>query len=423
MYEALKDKKLLILGAGLTEVEIIKAAKKLGIYTITTDNHEDWTFAPAKNFSDEAWNISWSDIDALKEQCEKSLVDGVIAGFSEKRVIAANRLSLAINKPFYANNSNLSTITDKIAFKKACKECNIRVPLDYCYGDAIKFPVIVKPSDNGGSRGITICHNNEEFEIAYQKALSWSVNKRVVVEEYLIADEVMIYFTVHNGIVTLSAMCDRIMKKFGDTITQLPVGYFYSSKYYDIFEKYNFDKFKKLLSYLDIKNGLIAFQAFVIGNDIIPFDPTYRLDGTMTYHLTEFNNNISVMDMLIRYSLLGSMGNDDLIERKENPCFKRTAFEFPILLKKGMVRSIEGIEKVKEIPGVIYLYQGTSVGDQMEKEADFSQMLCRIFVSVNDIATLKTVIDTVFKLLIVLDENGDDMILYRFELDRLLSCY
>ena len=423
MYENLKDKKLLILGANRTEIEIIKAAKKMGIYTIVTDNHDDWRLAPAKNVSDEAWNISWSDVDALKKQCEKFFVDGVFAGFSEKRVIAANELSLAINKPFYANNSNLSTITDKIAFKKACKECDIRVPLDYCYGDSIKYPVIVKPADNGGSRGITICHNDEEFEMAYQKALSWSANKRVVVEEYLTADEVMIYFTVHNGIVTLSAMCDRIMKKFGDTITQLPVGYFYSSKYYNIFIKYNFEKFKKLLSVLDIKNGLIAFQAFVIDNDIIPFDPTYRLDGTMTYRLTEFNNNISVLDMLICYSLLGTMGDDNLIASKENPCFKRITFEFPILLKKGVIHCIDGIEKVKEIPGVIYLYQGKKVGDQMEKEADFSQMLCRIFVSAQDIITLKTIINTAFELLTVLDENGNDMILYRFELDRLLSCY
>lgn len=416
MFENLKGKKLLILGATSSEIEIVNAAKKFGIYTITTDNHVNWDDAPAKLFSDAAWNISWSDLDKLKIECIKEKIDGIIAGFSEKRIIAANDLSQKVKKPFYANLSNLDTITDKVEFKKVCVECGIRVPKDYSISDDIKFPVIVKPADNGGSRGISICYSKEELLIAYSEALKWSNSKNVVIEEYLTSDEVMVYFTVHNGIVTLSAMCDRIMKRFDKKITQLPVAYIYESRYLDIFKKYNLKKFENLLNKLNIKNGLIAFQSFVVGNEIIPFDPTYRLDGTMAYNFTKEINDISALDMLIHYSLTGRMTKDDnFILEKENPKFNKIGFEFPILLKKGIIAEINGIDEIKEIPNVIKVYSSKKVGCVMEKSADFSQMLCRIFICVSNYDSLQLIIKKIFEKINVKDENGNDMILYHLD--------
>ena len=79
----LKGKRLLILGAYRTEIEIINEAKKLGVYTIVTDNHTDWSLAPAKALADEAYDISWTDYDALEKICRERNVDGCLAGYSE----------------------------------------------------------------------------------------------------------------------------------------------------------------------------------------------------------------------------------------------------------------------------------------------------------------------------------------------------
>ena len=83
--------KLLILGATYNEIDIIKCARNKGIYTIVTDNNLDWSKSPAKYIADEAWNISWSDIDTLykksidnnklniayKEQTKKKLANRI----------------------------------------------------------------------------------------------------------------------------------------------------------------------------------------------------------------------------------------------------------------------------------------------------------------------------------------------------------
>ena len=76
------------MGAYKTEIEIIEAAHSMGYYVIVTDNHANYNDAPAKYVADEAWNISWLDIEKLCSACSQNNVKGVMAGFSELRVMA-----------------------------------------------------------------------------------------------------------------------------------------------------------------------------------------------------------------------------------------------------------------------------------------------------------------------------------------------
>ena len=402
-------KKLLILGATYTEIEIINAAQRMNLYVIVTDNHTDWSLAPAKYHADEAWDISWSDIETLKVKCVSNGVNGVMAGFSERRVICAQKLCEQLNLPFYAERSNLDIITDKIKFKHACIESDVKIPAEYRMGESVNFPVIVKPVDNGGGRGISVCENQKELQVAYELAMSCSDSKEVVIEDYIVADETMSYFVVSSKQIYLSAMCDRYMYYFGDGMAQLPIGYMYPSSHLNVLLKEeNIKPFKKLINNLNIDNGLIAFQSFVRGDDIIPFDPTYRLDGTMTYHITEAINNVNVLSMLINYSMTGSMSCEVL---KENPNFSSNAFQLPILLTKGVIKKIDGIEKIKSLKNVIYFFVQKQVDDEMSKLADFSQIFGRIHLVVNSYEELVKDIDNIYACIDIRDEGDNDMVI------------
>lgn len=415
MQSDVNGKKLLILGAYSSEIEIINAAKKMGVYTIVTDNHTDWRQAPAKYLADEAWDISWSDTQTLAKMCKKHNVDGCMAGFSERRIKYAKDLSTIMNFTFYADGADLDIITDKLKFKEACIKNGITVPKSYEYANDIIYPVIVKPADNGGSRGITICYNKEELNDAHEKAMLNSDSSRVLIEQYISADEVMVYYTIHNGQCTMSAMCDRIMQKFDSKITQLPIGYYYKSKYLDSFIKNSDEKFQKLIKNLDIKNGLIAFQAFAVKDDFIPFDPTYRLDGTMAYHLTEYLNGSNVLKMMIRHSLTGSMGDDKEIIETENPNMNKIGFQLPILLTQGKISRVVGIDDIKAMEDVFFIKTIKQIGDTCSSYADFSQMYCRIYMSADDENKLAEIIEKIYKTIDVLDENGKSMIIGRLD--------
>ncbi len=190
----------------------------------------------------------------------------------------------------------------------------------------------------------------------------------------------------------------------------------FPSKYLDILIKYNLEKFKRLIQYLNIKDGLIAFQCLVKDNDIIPFDPTYRIDGSLVYHFIENQNSSNAVEMLIRKSITGSMGNDEEISKKETPYFKNPCVEIPILLKKGTITKIVGLEEIKNMEDVIHVYEKYNIGKTFTKEADFSQISFRILLSAKDDKKLQEDIDKIYSVLKVYDENGNNMVsenLYR----------
>ena len=411
MYVALEGQKLLILGAYSTEIEIINAAKELGVYTIVTDNHDNWDDAPAKKEADEAWNISWSDIDFLAKKCKEENVNGILAGFSERRISYAKQLCEVLHKPFYADGSKLDVIIRKEKFKKACVESGITVPKCYDLAEKIEFPVIVKPSDNAGSRGISVCSNKEELQVAYERALLVSDKKNVLIEEYLDADEIVIYFDVYDGDIKLSALCDRCMKKFVHGKVQLPVLYYYKSKHYELFVENFYNKFKLLITSLGIRNGLIGIQCLVKDNDIIPYDPTYRLDGSVSFHLTDKINNINALKMLIHYSLTGQMEIQKGDKDKENSVFDEYAATVIILLGKGVISDIRGLDKIKKCHEVVHISQKKDKGDKLLEAADFSQIFCRILICAKEFKDLKETVQFIDSELCVYDENGNDMII------------
>lgn len=399
-------KRLLILGANRIEIDIVHTARDMGIETFVTDNHTDWSLAPAKKEADHGWDISWADEDKLAEKCREHHIDGILAGFSEARIIAARRLADRLGKPFYATIEQIEVMSNKSIFKSKCKQNNISVPRAYESDiEHINFPVIVKPVDNGGSRGISICHNFIELQEAVKKAKEVSQTNDCIIEEYLLGDEVMIYYTIADGEVFLSAMCDRYMERFHINITQLPVGYYFPSKHLDAYEKDHNQMMIKFIKELKIQNGLLAFQAFFVDHRFFPFDPTYRLDGTKEYHFTEIMSNTNVLRMLINHSLTNSMGNLDYLRSHENPRFSQPCFELPILLKNGIITSIINMDFVRGIKEVVYIDIKHEIGDRLIEIAHFNQMLCRIHIVASSNEELIDVISAIQDKLIVYDEN------------------
>ena len=120
--------------------------------------------------------------------------------------------------------------------------------------------------------------------------------------------------------------------------------------------------------------------------------------------------------MLIRKSITGSMGNDEEISKKETPYFKNPCVEITILLKKGTITKIVGLEEIKNMEDVIHIFQIYSEGKTFDKEVSFSQISFRILLSGKNDKELQEDIDKIYSILKVYDENGNNMVsenLYR----------
>ena len=175
----LANKKLLIISGSKNDISFVQAAKEMGIYTICCDGHTDWSRSPAKQAADEGWNIDYSHTEEVARKCLEEGVDGVIAGYSEHRVMAACKIARAIGKPFYATEEQIDISRDKKQFKALCQRNGIPVPADYCgklpltqqQRDAIVYPVIVKPADSAGRKRISVCYSEQALDIALENAV------------------------------------------------------------------------------------------------------------------------------------------------------------------------------------------------------------------------------------------------------------
>lgn len=405
-------KKLLMLGTSVASVDIVKYARENGAYVIVTD-YLSTEKSAAKQIADETAMVSTIDIDAVYELAKEKEVDGIFCGVSEANLVTVQAVCERLNLPCYFTADQWNILQNKKAFKKSCIDNGISTPKEYLLTDHdIRFPVIVKPAVGSSSKGISICHNRYELTKAVKIAEGISASKKCVIEEYIEKDEVMVFYTIANGEVALSAMCDRYMKHFDNSTTQLPIGYRYPSKHLKTYLS-NFDwKVRNYIKNIGIKNGLLAFQAFIDKESFIPFDPTYRLDGTITYHFVEHENGLNAMKQLVNYSLLGTMGDEKQIIAKENPWFSSVCFELPVLLRKGVITRIEGIETLdylKSIGDIICYNSLKKVGDHLSENWHFTQMLCRVLISAESVDKVRQVVSKINQHLKVFDENGNRM--------------
>lgn len=432
MFEDLKGKRLLILGATRDECEIVNAAREMNVYTITTDNHLNWDDAPAKKISDEAWNISWADISALKEKAEQRKVDGVIAGFSEFRTSCAIRLSRLLGTPFYIQDEDQLAITrDKLLFKSICRKYHVPVAKDYYVTsemkqedlDRIVYPVIVKPADNAGSRGIRFCSSKEDIVECIEYALSFSESKRVVVEEVLHGHEVVAYYTLGDGQAAFASIFDKYARIEREGFNALMDAYLYPSnqlkKYY---EKYD-GHVKELLKNMGLKNGVISLQGFAQPDgSIVFFELGYRLGGTNSYHYTEYYNHTNHLKMLISYSLSGNMHSEELV--KEDASFKGGyGCTFTLLSRDGTIGYISGKEAVDALPNVLYTCLYHRIGTQIVNNGSQFSKTFRAYIVGNTLQEIRDTIRVIQDTVTVQNIEGENMLYDRFDANLISEKY
>ena len=199
-------KKLLMLGTSMSSSDMVDTARQMGCYTIVTDNLPPEQ-SRAKLDADEYWMIDTKDIDALEEKCREEKIDAVFAGVSEFNLDRVKELTKRLNLPCYIEDEPWKYARNKHAFKRKCREIGIPTVEEYVLSDppqkeemeGIQYPVVVKPTDGTGNKGLSICSNDEELTEGCRKARSACENNDIIVERYITGEESWnIYYVAEN---------------------------------------------------------------------------------------------------------------------------------------------------------------------------------------------------------------------------------
>lgn len=429
MYN-LNGKKLLVLaGVNPIAVDVVRTAKRLGAYTIVTSNL-DVSVCPAKRYANECETVSTADLDELEKLIKEKNIDGVLTGSSEYGIERVISLCERLGMPFYCNREQWQICSDKDKFKNLCREHSVPVVPEYeikkidghlnC--NTIEYPVIVKPVDGSGGGGISVCRNEDELIKAYDRAEKYSKCGNVIIEKYIIQDEVGINYAIQDGNIMLTAMHDRYLHAGESGFMRLPLAYVYPSKFLKSYQKKQDQKVIDMFKAIDLQNGTLFIQGFGDDEKCMFYEMGYRFNGAKQYNILKDANGFSTMEMIVNLSLTGSMGGPD-IRKCADPDFENIYCTLSILGKLGKVDKVIGIEELEKIPEVMDVSPWYFGGEEITEKllGTQRQILCRVTLKTKDRKSMAAAIDKVYEIFDVLSDSGESMLMEGFDTKLLLE--
>ena len=181
----------MLLGGLRYLLPVIDAAHKLGHYVITCDYLPDNI---AHKYSDEYVNVSIIDKEAVLEEARKRNIDGIMSFAVDPGVVTAAYVADRMGLPMPGPYESVCILQNKDRFRKFLADNGFNVPkakgyssIEEAMADIASFswPVIVKPTDSAGSKGVTKVNGPEEIENALKTAFDHSISKHIIVEDFI----------------------------------------------------------------------------------------------------------------------------------------------------------------------------------------------------------------------------------------------
>jgi biotin carboxylase len=369
-------KKLAILGASYLQVPLINKANEMGLETHVFAWEDG---AVGKALATHFYPISILDKYAILNKCKEIGVHGITTIATD---IAMPTVNFIANKLNLVGNSLEATLisTDKYEMRKALSCKHIPCPRFGFYetnnfqnDEEFEFPLIVKPTDRSGSRGVTTLNSIDEANEAIIKALDNSINKRVIVEEFIKSDrEFSVEFISYDGIHYPLVITDKVTTRepiFVEIAHHQPAN----------INDYIADKIYKVtidvLNALKIKNGASHTELYLLDSgDICVVESAGRMGGDLIgSHMVPLSIGFDFLMATVDVAL----NQFDINKYKSDP-EKLFAGVYYVVANPGIVASIKN--NSIDFPDIVYCEPLCKVGDVIDRLIDGSDKRSGIMV-------------------------------------------
>ena len=198
----MSNKSILIFGTGPLQQSLIERCKSKGLFTVGIDPNPD---AECKRDVDAFEIVSGNDFETTIAIAQQYNVSGVITAATDKPLVMMARVAEKLHLPFFSVETAKNS-TDKLLMKEKFLEAGLPCAKGFLVSNIreltaldLTFPIIVKPRDNSGSRGVIYCENLEGAAKAVEEALMYTKKGNVLVEEFIEGQEYSIEGIHYNG--------------------------------------------------------------------------------------------------------------------------------------------------------------------------------------------------------------------------------
>lgn len=303
-------KKILLLGGSAQQVIAIETAKRLGYKTVLCDYLSD---NPGQYVADKFYLVSTTDKETVLKVAREENVEGVLAYASDPAAptaaYVAEQMDLSTN-----SFATVDTLCNKDKFRKFLSGNGFHTPYSNGYSsideaevdiEKYEFPVIIKPVDSSGSKGVTVVTRAEDMISAIEFGFIYSRTHRIIIEEfiekkhpYLIGGDI---FVIDGKIVLWGLMnCHRDNK----VNSLVPVGKSFPLKLEDEAVLSVKETLEKLVKILGFKNGAMNVELVVDKkNQVWPIDVGPRSGGNMIPDLLGYIFGVDIVETSVKIAM------------------------------------------------------------------------------------------------------------------------
>ncbi|OJV87463.1 MAG: carboxylate--amine ligase [Bacteroidia bacterium 44-10] len=302
-------KKLMLLGGLRYLIPVIEAAHKEGCHVITCDYLPDNI---AHKYSDEYHNLSITDKEAVLELARRLGIDGIMSFAVDPGVTTAAYVAENLNLPFAGSYKSVGILQNKALFRDFLTVNNFNVPkakgcrvYDKSLEDDIlnfNWPVIVKPVDSAGSKGVTRIDQPDKLKEAFGFARSFSLSGQVIIEEYI---EKRGYSSDSDGFsVNGKLECVSFNSQYFDDEASnpyTPSAYSWPSSFTQGQEAELKSELQRLITLLNLKTSVYNIEVRVGKNDkpyIMEFTP--RGGGNRLSEMVRYGSGVDFVTNAVR---------------------------------------------------------------------------------------------------------------------------
>lgn len=333
-----------MLGGGYADIPLIQAAKKFGYVVITTGNRDADL---GHQYSDEYVFGDFSNKDQMLEIARKYQIDAVCACCNDFAAISAAYIAEFMGLPGHDSYETTLLIHHKDRFREFVQKHNISSPCAISFTDVddatkalqkLKFPLIVKPVDLTGGKGISVIYNATDARTALINAFQISRAKRVVVEEFIQGTRHGLSMLINEGKVVYSFADDEHYYKnpymvYGTT--------FPSTVASNIIQQLH-NESEKIAALLQLKAGILHMQFIVSVDTPYIIEICRRAPGDLYPKFVEYSTGIDYSACIVQAEALGRLGSIDV---NHEPRF--TARFCIMAPRNGVLRNVHISEEIK----------------------------------------------------------------------------
>lgn len=355
------NKKILVFGCGELQKSIIGRAHKMGLFVVGIDPCED---AYCKDDVDAFEVVGGQDYEGTCAVVEKYGINAIVTAATDKPLVMMARIAEKYGFPFYSVET-AQWSTDKFQMKHRFKLGDVphaqgRPISKVEEAEGLVFPVIVKPRDNSGSRGVKLCRNIEELKASIEEALENSKLDTVLVEEFIEGPEYSIEGLHYNG---KSEVIQFTEKKTTEFPYNVELGHKQPANIGEESQQMIREIVSKIGKALNFVNCPSHTELKINDCGIFIIETSPRLGGDyITSTLTPLSTGINLEDQLLHIAL------DEPVDIKTGRVEKASGVHF-FCLPEGRVAKIDAkeLEEAKRWPGIYNLNLKLKEGDEVHQ--------------------------------------------------------